>query len=220
MLPATNCTPCLDMARSNLSPPLSVNVTSLRSTTKFRPFSVRCVFRQLVLSSRTHGPTSRPCRIHFSSADVSVLVIFNTSTSFVWRIDSFACRQSGAVFGSVCRTEGKYFLGASRSILGWRVAAFRIWTSVLPHSKETSSMATLISQMPPLQSAPGLSTPAGSRTAFGSNPFPLSSASTPQCLGKNPHSVPPQHAVAHHRLPPSFTFLPFPNPLAPNSLSS
>src|SRR5258708_4069937 len=95
MPPATNCTSCLAMARSSLSPPLSMNVTSLRSSTHFRPLPVRCVFLQLVLSSRTHGPTKRPCRIHFSSAGVSVLVIFNTSTSLARRIDSFTCRQRG-----------------------------------------------------------------------------------------------------------------------------
>src|SRR2546428_516656 len=85
-----NCAPSFDMVRKSLSPFLSINVTSLRSTVHFLLLSVRRVFFQLLLSSPTHKPTKRPCRIHFSSVGVSVLVIFNTSTSFVWRIDSFA----------------------------------------------------------------------------------------------------------------------------------
>src|SRR5260370_16619708 len=86
---AMNCTPCFDMVRKSLSPFSSINVTSFRSTMHFRLSSVRWVFFQHLLSSLTHNPTKRPCRVHFSSADVSVLLIFNTSTSFFLRLDSF-----------------------------------------------------------------------------------------------------------------------------------
>src|SRR5712671_4522584 len=89
---AMSCAPSLDMVRKSLSPFSSINVTSFRSTMHFRFLSARWVFFQHLLSSLTHNPTKRPCRIHFSSSGVSVLVIFNTSISFVWRIGSFACR--------------------------------------------------------------------------------------------------------------------------------
>src|SRR5260370_20766299 len=88
-----NCAPSFDMVRKSLSPFLSINVTSLRSTLHFRFLSVRWVFFQLLFSSPTHNPTKRPCRIHVSSGGVSVFVIFNTSASFVSRIGSFATRQ-------------------------------------------------------------------------------------------------------------------------------
>src|SRR5260370_37088726 len=83
---AMNCAPCFDMVRRSVSPFLSINVTSFRSTTHLRLSSARWVFFQFLLSSLTHNPTKRPCRIHFSSAGVSVLVIFNTSISFVWLV--------------------------------------------------------------------------------------------------------------------------------------
>jgi hypothetical protein len=80
---AMNCAPCFDIVCKSLSPVLSMDVISLRSTMHFRLSSARWVFFQILLSSLTHNPTKRPCRIHFSSSGVSVLVIFNTSVSFV-----------------------------------------------------------------------------------------------------------------------------------------
>src|SRR5467141_4550019 len=78
---AKSCAPFLDMARSSRSPLLSMNVTSLRSMMQARLSWLLCAFFQVVLSSLTHGPTKRPCTIHLLSVAVSVMVIFNTSTS-------------------------------------------------------------------------------------------------------------------------------------------
>ena len=164
-----NCTPCFDMVRSSVSPFLSINVTSLRSTTHVRLSSARWVCFQILLSSPTHRPTRRPCRIHFSSAGVSDLVIFNTSISFVWLV-SLACSQRRAVVGSA--KSGNYFIGESHSVTAWPVGAFRMRTSVPPHSKETSSITDFISQMPRPCSAPIFSGAVGSGTAPGSNPRP------------------------------------------------
>jgi hypothetical protein len=76
-----NCAPAFDMVRKSLSPFVSMNVTSFRSIMHFLWLSARWDSFQLLLSSLTHNPTKRPCRIHFSSAGVSVLEIFNKSTS-------------------------------------------------------------------------------------------------------------------------------------------
>src|ERR1700693_4696231 len=84
------------MVRKSLSPCLSINVTSLRSTTHFRFPSVRRVSFQHFLSSLTHNPTKRPCKVHFSSIGVSVLVIFNTSISLIWE----SVRLAAAVVNS------------------------------------------------------------------------------------------------------------------------
>src|SRR5260370_11847041 len=57
-----------------------------------RPPLLRWVLFQLVLSSPTHGPTSRPCRIHRFSVGVSLMVILSTFTSHVRPSDSAASR--------------------------------------------------------------------------------------------------------------------------------
>src|SRR6266404_5861451 len=75
---AVSSAPSLEIARSNLSPFLSMNVTSFRSTTQFFWLSVACFSFQNFLSSLTHGPASSPCRIQRLSVCVSVTVIFNT----------------------------------------------------------------------------------------------------------------------------------------------
>src|SRR2546429_7139668 len=72
-----NCAPSLASLHKSRSPLLSINVTSLRSTTQARPTCVRWFFLQHVLSSCTQGSVSRPCRIHLSSAGVSLKLIFN-----------------------------------------------------------------------------------------------------------------------------------------------
>src|SRR5580700_7846364 len=54
-----------------------MNVTSLRSTMQARRTSVRWFFCQHALNSCTQGSVSRPCRIHLSSAGVSLKLIFN-----------------------------------------------------------------------------------------------------------------------------------------------
>src|SRR2546430_15866365 len=54
-----------------------MNVTSLRSTMQTRRTSVRWLFFQHALNSCTQGSVSRPCRIHLSSAGVSLKLIFN-----------------------------------------------------------------------------------------------------------------------------------------------
>ena len=164
-----NCAPSFDIVCKSLSPFLSTNVTSLRSTMHFRSSSVRWVFFQHLLSSLTHNPTNRPCRIHLSSTGVSVLVIFNTSISFVWLV-SLTCSQRRTVVGSA--KSGNYFIGESHSVTAWPVGAFRMRTSVPPHSKQTSSITDFISQMPRPCSAPIFSGAVGSGTAPGSNPCP------------------------------------------------
>jgi hypothetical protein len=74
-----SCAPSLDMARNSRSPRLSMNVTSLMSTTHVRPLRFRTYLFQRVLSSPIQGPTRRPCRIHHISVGFSLEVIFNTS---------------------------------------------------------------------------------------------------------------------------------------------
>src|ERR1700756_5758966 len=54
-----------------------MNVTSLRSTMQSRRTSVWWFFCQHALNSCTQGSVSRPCRIHLSSAGVSLKLIFN-----------------------------------------------------------------------------------------------------------------------------------------------
>src|SRR6266849_6094726 len=78
---AISCAPFLDIARSSRSPLLSMDVTSSRSIMQARLSWLRCALFQVVLSSLTHGPTKRPCTIHFLSVGVSVMVIFSTPTS-------------------------------------------------------------------------------------------------------------------------------------------
>ena len=112
-----NCAPSFDMLCKSLSPFLSINVTSLRSTMHFKLSSVRWVFFQHLLSSLTHNPTNRPCRIHFSSSGVSVLVIFNTSISFVWRIDSLAGRLEATVVNLFPELKEAISLAACTPIL-------------------------------------------------------------------------------------------------------
>src|SRR6202795_1315295 len=74
-----NCVPSFDMVRKSLCPPLSMNVTPLRSTVHAPPFWARCLFFQHVLSSPTHGPTKRPSSVHLCSATISAIVIRNIS---------------------------------------------------------------------------------------------------------------------------------------------
>src|SRR5580698_1655826 len=78
---AVNCAPFLANRRKKRSPLLSMNVISLRSTIQARRTSVRWFFFQHALNSCTQGWTSRPCRIHLSSAGVSLKVIFNMAFS-------------------------------------------------------------------------------------------------------------------------------------------
>src|SRR6266851_711698 len=74
---AVNFAPSLASKRKSRSPHLSMNVTSLRSTMQTRRTSVRWLFFQHALNSCTQGSVSRPCRIHLSSAGVSLKLIFN-----------------------------------------------------------------------------------------------------------------------------------------------
>ena len=73
--------PFLNMARSNLSPLLSMADTSFRSITH------RCTLWVLYfsfhddLNSRTHNPTNWPSRIHRFSVGDSSTVIFSTFVS-------------------------------------------------------------------------------------------------------------------------------------------
>src|SRR5713226_8056909 len=90
---AISCAPFLDIARSSRSPLLSMDVTSLRSIMQGRLSEPRCALFQAVLNSLTHGPTKRPCTIHLLSVAVSMMVIFNTSTSQACRAHASACSQ-------------------------------------------------------------------------------------------------------------------------------
>src|SRR5260370_8320300 len=74
---AVHFAPCLASKRKSRSPHLSMNLTSLRSTMQTRRTSVRWLFFQHALNSCTQGSVSRPCRIHLSSAGVSLKLIFN-----------------------------------------------------------------------------------------------------------------------------------------------
>src|SRR5258705_8280091 len=74
---AVNFAPSLASKRKSRSPHLSMKVTSLRSTMQSRCTSVRWLFFQHALNCCTQGSASRPCRIHLSSAGVSLKLIFN-----------------------------------------------------------------------------------------------------------------------------------------------
>src|SRR5260370_27430659 len=76
------------MARKRISPLLSMNVTSLRSTRHARPLRLRLTVLQFALSSLTQGPNRRPCRTHRISVGVSVMVIFSTFLSLACASDS------------------------------------------------------------------------------------------------------------------------------------
>ena len=116
-----NCAPPFDIVRKSLSPCLSINVTSLRSTTHFRFPSVRWVSFQLLLSSLTHNPTKRPCKVHFSSTGVSVLVIFNTSISLIWE----SVRFSAAVVDFGCYRVRRRLPLSGLSSTRWHMFARR-----------------------------------------------------------------------------------------------
>jgi hypothetical protein len=75
---AMNCAPSVAMVRKSSSAPLSMNVTSLRSTTHVRPLRVRVEVLQMALSSLTQGPNTRPCSTHRVSAAVSAIEILST----------------------------------------------------------------------------------------------------------------------------------------------
>src|ERR1700691_5230888 len=111
-----NCAPCFDMARKSLSPFLSIDVTSFRSTTHFRLLSVRWIFFQGLLSSLTHKPTKRPCRIHRFSVGVSLTVILNTFTApsrvegspaSQRRVRAWGWEHEGSISGSLAYGTGE-----------------------------------------------------------------------------------------------------------------
>src|SRR4029077_5721732 len=82
---AVNFAPSFASKHKSCSPHLSMNVTSLRSTMQSRRTSVRWFFCQHALNSCTQATVSRPCRIHLSSAGVSLKLIFTMlfSSGFV-----------------------------------------------------------------------------------------------------------------------------------------
>src|SRR5580692_5787507 len=67
--------PPLDNSASAFSPPLSMKVTPVRSTTHLRSRRTACVLAQLDFSSEIHGSTSRPSSVHLCSVSVSAIVI-------------------------------------------------------------------------------------------------------------------------------------------------
>jgi hypothetical protein len=72
---------------------------------RVRPSTARCAFAQFALSSLTQGQTRRPCRVHFSSVAVSVIV---TLSIFPFLVTNIRCSdlQKGAVISQVVeRTE-------------------------------------------------------------------------------------------------------------------
>ena len=78
---AINLAPSLIIAASTCSPSRSTNVTLLTSTTHLRlPFGQRDL-SQFDFSCATHGPESRPCKIHRCSVSSSVIVILSTALS-------------------------------------------------------------------------------------------------------------------------------------------
>src|SRR6266852_2420740 len=78
---AMNSAPSFIIAAITCSPSRSTNVTPLTSTTHLRfPFGP-CDFFQFDLSCATHGPESRPCRVHRCPQGSSVIVILSTVVS-------------------------------------------------------------------------------------------------------------------------------------------
>lgn len=78
---AVNFAPSLIIVRSTLSPLWSIKVRSLTSTRHLRPWRARRVSSQFDLSWSAHGPVSRPCKTHFCSEAVSLMVILSISVS-------------------------------------------------------------------------------------------------------------------------------------------
>src|ERR1700676_5355242 len=78
---AMNSAPSFIIVASTRSPLRSTNVTPVKSTMHlrfpFRPWD----FSQFDLSCATHGPDSRPCRVHLCSSGSSALVILSTAFS-------------------------------------------------------------------------------------------------------------------------------------------
>src|ERR1700674_4554565 len=78
---AMNSAPSFTMAASTRSPCRSTNVTPLTSTTHLLVPFEPCDFFQLDLSCATHGPESRPCRVHRCPQGSSIMVILSTAVS-------------------------------------------------------------------------------------------------------------------------------------------
>lgn len=99
---AVNCAPRLASMRNSRSPHLSMNVTSFRSTTQARATSLRWFLFQYALNSCTQGSVSRPCRIHLSSAGVSLKLIFSMLCALKkrFRLWTRAHNRSSAIAGS------------------------------------------------------------------------------------------------------------------------
>jgi hypothetical protein len=103
---AMNCTPSLDIARKSLSPRVSMKATSLRSTTHVRPLALLWRLFQLALSSPTHGPTNRPCKIHRFSVGVSLMEILSTLPLTSAKRLRPPHAYGGAVLSVLCQSTG------------------------------------------------------------------------------------------------------------------
>src|SRR5580704_15860963 len=128
---AMNCVPSLAMVRKSLCPPLSMNVTPLRSTVHVRPFWDRCLFFQQVLSSATQGPTKRPSSVHLCSVVISAIVIRNISMAPVHHpvVDSSNTNLGPASIATLAKSRN---LDLMRSVSGalahmdFRPASFKM----------------------------------------------------------------------------------------------
>src|SRR5208337_555061 len=72
--------PSATISSSTLSPLSSTQITSSRSTVHFRPARVLFVLSHFSFRSTAHWPQSRPCKTHFSSNGVSVIMVLNMFT--------------------------------------------------------------------------------------------------------------------------------------------
>src|SRR5258707_5135237 len=118
---AVNCAPSLASLHKSRSPLLSINVTSLRSTTQARPICVRWFFLQHVLSSCTQGSVSWPCRIHLSSAGVSLKLIFNMLLSSGLASEKSFCDRKNDCVDMLVISSSAFHRCSCRTFPGARV---------------------------------------------------------------------------------------------------
>src|SRR6266852_6988065 len=78
---AMNSAPSFIIAAITCSPSRSTNVTPLTSTSHLRFAFGPCDCFQFDLSCATHGPESRPCRVHCCPQSSSEIVILSTAFS-------------------------------------------------------------------------------------------------------------------------------------------
>lgn len=79
---ATKCAPSFFIERNSSSPRSSMDVTSVRSTMRVRPFDSRWPRSHVERSSPIQGPVNWPHNVHRSSVSVPLCVILSIRSAF------------------------------------------------------------------------------------------------------------------------------------------